>query len=42
LDTKQIIDIHLELPPDLIEEIEGKMGVKINHYRIDFYGYKEG
>jgi Fur family ferric uptake transcriptional regulator len=40
LNTNQIIDIHLELPPDLIREIESKTGVKINHYRIDFYAYK--
>lgn len=40
LDTNQILDLHLELPPDLIQEIESKTGVKINHYRIDFYAYK--
>ena len=40
LDTNQIIDVHLQLPDDLIKEIEGKTGVKITEYRIDFYGYK--
>ncbi len=40
LDTDQIIDIHLKLPDDLIQEIEAKTGVKITEYRIDFYGYK--
>jgi Fur family ferric uptake transcriptional regulator len=40
LDTKQIIDVHLQLPDDLLKEIEAKTGVKITEYRIDFYGYK--
>ena len=40
LDTKEIIDVYLELPTDLIEKIEEKTRVKITHYRIDFYGYR--
>ena len=40
LDTDQIIDVHVELPEDLLEQIEEKTGVKISDYRIDFYGYK--
>lgn len=40
LDTDKIIDIHLKLPDDLIQEIEAKTGVKITDYRIDFYGYQ--
>jgi Fur family transcriptional regulator, ferric uptake regulator len=40
LDTNQIIDICVELPQYLLEEIESKTGVKIADYRIDFYGYK--
>ena len=40
LDTEQIIDVHVNLPEDLIEEIETQTGVKITDYRIDFYGYK--
>ena len=40
LDTKEIIDVYLELPIDLIEKIEEKTRVKITHYRIDFYGYR--
>ncbi|MFN3927651.1 MAG: Fur family transcriptional regulator [Pseudanabaenaceae cyanobacterium] len=39
LDTKQIIDIHVELPPELLAELEARTGVKINDYRIDFFGY---
>lgn len=40
LDTDQIIDVHVELPEDLIKQIEAQTGVKITDYRIDFYGYK--
>ena len=41
LDTQQIIDVHLELPPELLSQIEAQTGVKITEYRIDFYGYKD-
>jgi Fur family ferric uptake transcriptional regulator len=40
LDTEQIIDVHITLPNNLIQEIEAQTGVKITDYRIDFYGYK--
>lgn len=40
IDTNQIMDIHLELPENLIKQIEAQTGVKITDYRIDFYGYK--
>jgi len=40
LDTNQILDIHVELPQELIEKIEQQTGVKITDYRIDFYGYR--
>ncbi|MDR5638709.1 MULTISPECIES: Fur family transcriptional regulator [unclassified Thermosynechococcus] len=40
LDSHKIIDVHVELPPSLIAEIEAKTGVKIVDYRIDFYGYQ--
>ena len=39
LDTGEIVDVYLELPPELIQQIESKTGVKISDYRIDFYGY---
>jgi len=41
LDTQQIIDVHIELPPELIQQIEKETGVKITEYSINFYGYKE-
>ncbi|NCO73758.1 MAG: transcriptional repressor [Cyanobacteria bacterium] len=40
IDTNQIMDIQVELPSDLIKTIEEKTGIKVDHYRIDFYGYK--
>lgn len=40
IDTHQIMDVHIELPEDLIKQIEAQTGVKITDYRIDFYGYK--
>ncbi len=40
LDTNRIIDVRVELPEDLLREIEQRTGVKITDYRIDFYGYK--
>ncbi|MCL6432976.1 MAG: transcriptional repressor [Leptolyngbyaceae cyanobacterium HOT.MB2.61] len=40
LDTNQILDVHVELPEDLIKQIEEQTGVSITDYRIDFYGYR--
>jgi Fur family ferric uptake transcriptional regulator len=41
LDTNKIIDVSVELPPELIAQIERQTGVKITDYRIDFYGYQK-
>ena len=41
LDTNKIIDVHVELPPSLLAEIEQQTGVKIADYRVDFYGYQQ-
>ncbi|WP_293124441.1 Fur family transcriptional regulator [Microcoleus sp. bin38.metabat.b11b12b14.051] len=40
LDTAQILDVHVELPIELLEQIQQQTGVKIVDYRIDFYGYR--
>lgn len=40
LDTNRIIDLRIELPPDLLQKIEFETGVKITDYRIDFFGYQ--
>ena len=41
LDSQEILDVCIELPPELIAEVEAKTGVKIKEYRIDFYGYQQ-
>jgi Fur family ferric uptake transcriptional regulator len=40
LDTNQILDVHVELPESLLQQIEQQTGVKIAGYSIDFYGYR--
>lgn len=40
LDTDQILDVHVDLPDELIYQIEQQTGVRITDYRIDFYGYR--
>lgn len=40
LDTDQIIDIQVELPPELIAQIEERAGVTISDYRVDFFAYR--
>jgi Fur family transcriptional regulator, ferric uptake regulator len=40
LDTKQIIDLQIELPESMLKKIEAETGVKITDYRIDFFGYQ--
>jgi len=39
LDTEQILDIHIELPPEILAQVEQQTGVKITDYQINFYGY---
>lgn len=41
LDTNQIIDVYVELPKDLLEQIEQETGVQITEYKIDFYGCRK-
>ncbi|MBE7381338.1 MAG: transcriptional repressor [Leptolyngbya sp. SIO1E4] len=40
LDTQQIIDVQVELPESLIQQIEAQTGTKITGYRVDFYGLR--
>ncbi|MGP1382700.1 MAG: Fur family transcriptional regulator [Thainema sp.] len=42
VDTQQIIDIHVELPDEVIQAVEARTGVKIHDYRIDFFAKKNG
>ncbi|MEO0488515.1 MAG: Fur family transcriptional regulator [Cyanobacteria bacterium P01_A01_bin.123] len=39
-DTNQIIDIQVELPEELIRQVEAETGINITEYRIDFFGTK--
>ena len=41
LDTNQILDVHLELPEEVLRYVEEKTGVKITDYSVNFYGYRE-
>ena len=41
LDTNQILDVHVELPAALIDQIEAETGVRITDYHIDFFGYRQ-
>ena len=41
LDTQQIIDVHVQLPSDLIPQIEAQTGITITDYRVDFYGHQQ-
>lgn len=41
LDTNQILDVEVELPEDLLREIEQKTGIRITDYSINFYGYRQ-
>lgn len=40
LDTEQIMDIQIELPTHILEQVEQQTGVRITGYRIDFFGYR--
>jgi Fur family transcriptional regulator, ferric uptake regulator len=40
LDTNQIMDVHVELPEELIRTIEQQTGVRITDYSINFFGYR--
>ncbi|MTJ10327.1 MULTISPECIES: Fur family transcriptional regulator [unclassified Anabaena] len=41
IDTNKIIDIHIELPDELLRQVEAQTGVKISEYTINFYGHSE-
>ncbi len=40
LDTDQILDVYVELPEELLKQVEQQTGVRIANYKIDFYGYR--
>ncbi|TVP65857.1 MAG: transcriptional repressor [Nodularia sp. (in: Bacteria)] len=40
IDTNQLLDIHIELPEELLRQVEEKTGVRITEYSVNFYGYR--
>jgi Fur family transcriptional regulator, ferric uptake regulator len=40
IDTNQILDVHIELPEELLNYVEQQTGVRITEYSINFYGYR--
>jgi Fur family transcriptional regulator, ferric uptake regulator len=40
IDTNQLLDVHIELPEELIRAVEKQTGVRITDYSINFYGYR--
>ncbi len=41
LDTNQILDVHVQLPEEVIRQVEEQTGVRITDYSINFYGYRK-
>jgi Fur family ferric uptake transcriptional regulator len=41
IDTNQILDVQIELPEDLLRQVEAQTGIKISEYTINFYGYRD-
>ena len=41
VDSGKIMDVYVELPEDLIQEIENRTGIEITDYRINFYGHQK-
>ncbi|MBK4731918.1 transcriptional repressor [Oxynema sp. CENA135] len=39
LQSNRLLDVYVELPPEIIERVERETGVRIVDYRINFYGY---
>ncbi|MGL6280790.1 MAG: Fur family transcriptional regulator [Microcoleaceae cyanobacterium] len=41
MDTGRIIDVFIELPPEIVQQVEAKTGMKITNYQINFYGHQD-
>ncbi len=42
LDTMEILDVHITLPQEIIDQVAHQTGVDISYYRIEFYGQRHG
>lgn len=40
IDTNQLMDVQIELPEELIRQVEAQTGVRIVEYQINFFGYR--
>lgn len=41
IDTNQLLDVQIELPDELIRQVEAQTGVRIVEYQINFFGYRD-
>lgn len=41
IDNHEVIDVHVELPLDLIRQVELQTGVRIKSYTINFFGMRD-
>jgi Fur family ferric uptake transcriptional regulator len=41
LDSDQIVDIHIQLPEEVIAQVQEKTGINITDYQINFYGHRQ-
>ncbi|MGB3615277.1 MAG: transcriptional repressor, partial [Elainellaceae cyanobacterium] len=42
LDTAQLLDVFVQLPDELIQQVEQQLGITITDYRVDFFAYAQG
>jgi Fur family ferric uptake transcriptional regulator len=38
LDTERIMDVHVDLPEELLKQVEEQTGIRVTHYSINFFG----
>ena len=41
MDTNQILDVYIELPEELLRQVEAQTGITISEYTINFYGHRQ-
>ncbi|MFS8801022.1 transcriptional repressor [Synechococcus sp. R55.3] len=41
LDSNRILDVDVELPPELLAQVEQQTGTRIQSYRIEFFGVEK-
>lgn len=41
LDTQQILDVWVELPPEVVAQVERETGTKVAAYRVEFFAYRQ-